>query len=186
MSKPPDTKKPSDYVDLNRDTWERWTEVNFASSFYDVDGFKAGQNTGRSGLDRLGAELLGDVRGKRLLHLQCHFGMDSLTQARRGAIVTGVDYSAAAIARARDLASELGLEVRFVESSIDELPEALDGEFDIVPTRLTVSSPGYPICATGAASSIISSRPAATSCSSKATPSPCPSTTRTTLATPPS
>ncbi len=61
---------------------------------------------------------IGDVRGKRLLHLQCHFGLDTLSLARRGAVVTGVDFSAPAIATARELAAEAGLAARFVESNV--------------------------------------------------------------------
>jgi SAM-dependent methyltransferase len=77
-------------------------------------------------------EALGDVDGQSLLHLQCHFGIDSLALARRGARVTGVDFSAAAITAARELAAELKLDARFVESDVYELTANLDGEFDIV------------------------------------------------------
>jgi SAM-dependent methyltransferase len=78
---------------------------------------------------------VGDVAGKSLLHLQCHFGIDTLSWARLGARVTGADLSPAAIALASDLAVELGFpEARFVESNVYELPERLEGTFDVVYT----------------------------------------------------
>src|SRR4029453_3411876 len=75
---------------------------------------------------------IGDIRGKRLLHLQCHFGLDTLSLARRGAVVTGLDFSAPAIAAARDLAAEAGLAARFVESNVYEAHAAIADRFDIV------------------------------------------------------
>ncbi len=79
-------------------------------------------------------EEVGPVDGKSLLHLQCHFGMDTLCWARLGAKVTGVDFSGAAIAQARALATELDIPARFVESDVYAVPEALDEMFDIVYT----------------------------------------------------
>jgi SAM-dependent methyltransferase len=80
-------------------------------------------------------ELIGDVTGKTLLHLQCHFGIDTLSWARLGAKVTGADFSPAAIELARSLADELGFpEARFVRSNLYDLPNALDGEFEVVYT----------------------------------------------------
>lgn len=127
----------------NRDVWNRWTRINYASDFYDVDGFVAGWREGinprREHFDALEAKLLGDVSGQRLLHLQCHFGMDTLTQARRGALVTGVDYSSEAIERARALAERLGVTgARFVCSDLYDL--ALDETFDVVFTSIGVLS----------------------------------------------
>jgi SAM-dependent methyltransferase len=78
--------------------------------------------------------LLGDVAGKRLLHLQCHFGMDTLSLARLGARVTGVDFSDAAISLARSLTAELGIDARFIEANIYDLPGMLDERFDVVFT----------------------------------------------------
>jgi len=123
----------TDYLERNRRTWDRWTEVNYASDFYDVEAFKEGRSS-RSGLDALEAQLLGDVRGKSLLHLQCHFGLDSLALARRGASVVGVDFSAAAIAKARELSRELEIDASFIESDLYDLPEALERRFDLVFT----------------------------------------------------
>jgi 2-polyprenyl-3-methyl-5-hydroxy-6-metoxy-1,4-benzoquinol methylase len=76
-----------------------------------------------------------DVRGKSLLHLQCHFGQDTLSSARLGARVTGLDLSDVAIAAARALASELGIAARLVEGNVYDAPALLGGEqFDLVFT----------------------------------------------------
>ena len=83
-------------------------------------------------------DALGDVTGVSLLHLQCHFGLDTLSWARRGAEVTGVDFSARAIEFARALARELALPARFVQSDIYDLPAALQEEFDVVFTSYGV------------------------------------------------
>ncbi|CAN5741340.1 class I SAM-dependent methyltransferase [soil metagenome] len=117
-------------MDINRARWDELVPVHRDSAFYHLDGFRAG----RSSVDDLSMQLLGDVAGKRLLHLQCHFGMDTLSLAREGAVVTGIDFSAPAIELARSLAAELGLDARFVEANIYDLPGVLDEQFDIVFT----------------------------------------------------
>ncbi len=89
---------------------------------------------GRDPLHTIEVEEVGDVAGKRLLHLQCHIGTDTLGWVRRGATVTGIDFSAAALEQARRLSSELGLPARFLLSSVEELQGRLEGEFDIVFT----------------------------------------------------
>ncbi len=116
----------------NRATWDRWVDLNYDSDFYDVESFKSG----RIALDEIERAGVGDVEGKRLLHLQCHFGMDTLSWARLGAQVTGIDFSPNAIARARQLAEELGLEAEFVQCSVDSAPYILKGAetFDVVYT----------------------------------------------------
>jgi SAM-dependent methyltransferase len=118
----------NEYIETNRRHWDELVDIHVRSSFYDVGAFKAGRST----LTPIETEELGDVSGKTLLHLQCHFGMDTLSWARAGAIVTGVDFSPEAIRVARDLARELGIEARFVESDVYRLPEALTGAYDIV------------------------------------------------------
>jgi SAM-dependent methyltransferase len=117
-----------EYIDNNRKLWDGMVPVHVASLFYDVPSFKAG----RSSLMRIELEEVGPVAGKTMLHLQCHFGMDTLSWARLGASVTGVDFSAPAIAQARDLASELGIPARFLESDVYRLEDVLQGAFDIV------------------------------------------------------
>jgi 2-polyprenyl-3-methyl-5-hydroxy-6-metoxy-1,4-benzoquinol methylase len=79
-------------------------------------------------------EEVGDVAGKDLLHLQCHFGLDTLSWARRGARVTGIDLSERSVEQARLLATETGLDARFVVSDVAELPTNLEGDFDVVFT----------------------------------------------------
>lgn len=123
-----------DHTAANRANWNAWTRINAASTHYDVAGFKAG----RSSLKPLEIEEVGEVAGKTLLHLQCHFGLDTLSWARRGALVTGVDFSDEAIVLARSLADEVGLAARFICSDLYALPEVLDERFDIVFTSYGV------------------------------------------------
>ncbi|MBU0511765.1 MAG: class I SAM-dependent methyltransferase [Chloroflexi bacterium] len=122
------------YTHANCKLWNAWTKIHENSEFYNLTGFRAGQ----SSLKSIEAAELGDVGGKSLLHLQCHFGMDTLSWARLGAQVTGVDLSDEAITLARSLAEELNLEARFVCADIYELPQYLDGQFDIVFTSYGV------------------------------------------------
>ncbi|MCW2976705.1 MAG: Methyltransferase type 11, partial [Actinomycetia bacterium] len=81
---------------------------------------------------------LGDVQGKRLLHLQCHFGMDTISWAKRGASVVGADFSSEAIGLAQQLSDELDVRAEFVCSNVYDLPQNLEGEFDIVFTSYGV------------------------------------------------
>lgn len=118
----------------NRRLWDDRVDVHRRSDFYDVDGFRAGRSTLRS----IELEELGDVAGRTLLHLQCHFGLDTLSLARRGARVTGVDFSEPAIALARALALELGIEARFILSNVYELTRVLHEQFDVVFTSYGV------------------------------------------------
>jgi SAM-dependent methyltransferase len=126
----------ADAIAANRTLWDSWTRVHRDSSFYDVRGFLAG----RDPLNRIETEELNDVAGKRFLHLQCHFGIDTLGWARRGARVTGVDFSPEAIATARQVAVQAGLEATFIESDVYSLPEHGLGRFDIVHTSYGVLS----------------------------------------------
>jgi SAM-dependent methyltransferase len=121
-------------LETNRKQWDERTMIHVGSSFYDVGGFKSGRCT----LKPLELEELSPVGGKRLLHLQCHFGLDTLSWARRGAEVTGADFSREAIALARQLAEESHLDAKFVCSDIHELPRNLDGPFDVVFTSYGV------------------------------------------------
>jgi 2-polyprenyl-3-methyl-5-hydroxy-6-metoxy-1,4-benzoquinol methylase len=116
----------------NRRLWDAWTPINAASAFYDVASFRDGRRPIRLSDYERGE--IGPVEGRTLLHLQCHFGLDTLSWARLGAIVTGADFSEAGIATARALAAELEIPARFVVSNLYDLPDALEGEFDIVYT----------------------------------------------------
>ena len=118
-----------EFLKSNKELWNAWTRMHVKSKFYDVEGFKAG----RSSLDKIELEL-GEVRGKSLLHLQCHFGMTTLSWARLGARVTGADFSDEAIREANELAISTGLKANFVCSNIYDLPNALSGQFDFVFT----------------------------------------------------
>jgi SAM-dependent methyltransferase len=118
------------YLSANRALWDEWTAINYRSDFYGVAAFKAGLNK----LSAYEIEEVGAVEGKELLHLQCHFGLDTLCWARLGADAIGVDFSSAAIEQARKLAAEVGLRARFVCSDLYELPNHLSKEFDIVYT----------------------------------------------------
>jgi SAM-dependent methyltransferase len=118
------------YAD-NQRLWDAWTAVHRDGDFYDLAGFRAG------GVRLREHEIatVGDVHGQRLLHLQCHFGIDTLSWARLGAVVTGVDFSPAAVALARELAADLGFpDARFIESNVYDLPDVLDETFDVVYT----------------------------------------------------
>jgi SAM-dependent methyltransferase len=114
----------------NRDGWNLRTEVHKTSEFYDVEGWKNGKNS----LTHIELREVGDVRGKSLLHLQCHFGQDTLSWARLGAQVTGCDLSDKAIEYARELSDELKIPAKFVCCNVYDLPEHLEGQFDIVFT----------------------------------------------------
>ncbi|MDP9318920.1 MAG: hypothetical protein M3O94_07585 [Actinomycetota bacterium] len=89
----------------NRELWDAWTKVHVDSAFYDVPSFRNGERPIR--LADYEREEVGAVEGRTLLHLQCHFGLDTLSWARLGATVTGVDFSEEAIGAARELATEL-------------------------------------------------------------------------------
>lgn len=115
----------------NKALWNAWTALHAGGEFYDLEGFKAGGVRIRP----YEIEMVGDVTGKSLLHLQCHFGIDTLSWARLGARVTGADLSPDAIELARSLADELDLrEARFVCANLYDLPDALEGTFDVVYT----------------------------------------------------
>jgi SAM-dependent methyltransferase len=118
-------------IAANQSLWDAWTAIHAEGDFYDLEGFRAGGVRIR----RYEIEMIGNVAGKSLLHLQCHFGIDTLSWARLGATVTGADLAPAAIELARSLAVELGFpDARFVQSNLYGLPDALDGQFDVVYT----------------------------------------------------
>lgn len=119
-----------DYSAINRESWNKRTALHLASDFYNVQGFLQGN----SSLNSIELELLGDVRGKRILHLQCHFGQDSLSLARMGAQVTGIDLSDVAIESAKMLSKESGTHAEFICCDLYDLPKHLDAQFDIVFT----------------------------------------------------
>jgi 2-polyprenyl-3-methyl-5-hydroxy-6-metoxy-1,4-benzoquinol methylase len=119
-----------DYLEKNKASWNEKTKVHINSEFYDLISFKKGKNS----LKQVELELLGDVTGKSILHLQCHFGQDSLSLARMGAHVTAVDFSDEAIQTAKELNLVMNLNATFICCDIYSLKEHLDTKFDIVFT----------------------------------------------------
>jgi SAM-dependent methyltransferase len=118
------------YIDKNRNLWNIWTDYHVHSGFYNLQGFIKGE----SSLNDIELTLLGDIRNKTILHLQCHFGQDTLSLARRGAIPTGIDLSDNAIGKANELAVQLNLNARFICCDIYDLPGYLNEKFDVVFT----------------------------------------------------
>ena|SRR3989338_708860 len=123
------------YFEANQHTWNQRVGIHKDSKFYDLGSFKAGKSSLISSIEK---KELPDVRDKRLLHLQCHFGMDTLSWEREGAIVTGIDFSDKAIQVARQLTTDLQLNANFVCSNVYDLRTNLEGPFDIVFTSYGV------------------------------------------------
>lgn len=122
-----------DYLTINRHHWDTRLETHLASAFYDMPAFEAGATS----LKRYELELLGDVRDRKLLHLQCHFGQDTLSLARMGAHVTGLDFSEKTIDTARHIATRLGIPARFVCANVYDAADAVGemrGQYDTVFT----------------------------------------------------
>lgn len=119
-----------DYLQVNRTAWDARTAVHVESTFYDVPGFLSGQTS----LREIELRELPDVSGKTLLHLQCHFGLDSLSWARLGANVTGVDLSPAAIEQARALSNKTGIAATFVCEDVYTFGESTTARYDVVFT----------------------------------------------------
>lgn len=122
--------KAKNYLEINRNSWNKKTEVHINSEFYNQDSFLKGQ----SSLNNIELELLGDVSGKKILHLQCHFGQDSISLSRLGAEVTGVDLSDKAVEKAKEIAAELQQTTQFICCDVYDLPNHLNEKFDIIFT----------------------------------------------------
>jgi 2-polyprenyl-3-methyl-5-hydroxy-6-metoxy-1,4-benzoquinol methylase len=122
------------YLNINRNAWNHKTSIHTHSEFYDMPSFKNGENS----LKEIELDLLGDVTDRFILHLQCHFGQDSMSLSRLGALVTGVDFSDEAINYAARLADELHLDTQFVLSDVYDLKNHLAGQFDVVFTSYGV------------------------------------------------
>lgn len=118
------------YLNENKKLWNARTEVHVDSDFYDMKSFL----NGKSSLKDIELNILGDVKGKSILHLQCHFGQDSLSLARMGAKVTGMDLSDAAINKAKEINTQIGTDAEFICCDVYSLKEHLDKKFDIVFT----------------------------------------------------
>jgi len=118
------------YLELNKSTWNRKAPVHLLSDFYEVDSFL----NGVSSLNEIELALLGDVQGKNILHLQCHFGQDTLSLVRIGAVATGLDFSSAAIKIAEELAQKMELKATFICEDVYNTPATFHNQFDIVFT----------------------------------------------------
>lgn len=116
--------------EYNRESWNELTSLHADSNFYDIDGFRKGKTS----LNHIEIEELGDVKGKKILHLQCHFGMDTLSLARQGAEVVGVDISDISIQKATELSTELKIPAKFIRSNVYDIEQVLKDTFDIVYT----------------------------------------------------
>ena len=118
------------YIDINKKSWNNKVDFHVQSDFYDLDGFLKGNTS----LNDIELALLGDIKGKTILHLQCHFGQDTISLARLGAAVTGIDLSDKAIEKARELSLKTDTAASFICCNIYDLPQHLDKQFDIVFT----------------------------------------------------
>jgi SAM-dependent methyltransferase len=120
----------NNYIEKNRAGWNSRTEYHVNSDFYNLPAFLKGA----SSLSDMELAALGDPKGKSVLHLQCHFGMDSISIARMGAEVTGADLSDKAIEKAKELAAQTGSSTQFVCCDLYDLSQHLDKQFDMVFT----------------------------------------------------
>ena len=120
--------KNEEYLQINQQAWDQRTPVHFSSKFYDVEGFLKGEIT----LNPIELAQLGDVTGMSMLHLQCHFGLDSLSWVRKGAKVSGVDLSPKAIEKARELAAQTGLGADFFQEDVIRFGDSHDQTYDLV------------------------------------------------------
>lgn len=119
----------------NLANWNERVIGHTAPDGYDIAGLIA--DTDRiTDVVAFDKEVFGDVRGKTLLHSQCHIGTDTVSWARLGATVTGLDFSPDALASARDTAAKMGIDARFVETELYDSPEHIDSQFDCVYTSV--------------------------------------------------
>ncbi len=122
--------KELNYIEINKKSWNNKTDVHLKSDFYNVEGFIKGETS----LNEIELKLLGGIKGKTILHLQCHFGQDSISLQRLGAEVTGIDFSDKAIESANELAKQTKSGTKFICCNIYDLPQHLNQQFDIVFT----------------------------------------------------
>lgn len=120
----------SEYIKINKQTWNNKIDVHIDSEFYDTASFLKGKST----LNAIELKLLGDVSNKKILHLQCHFGQDTMSLSRLGAKTVGLDFSDKAIEKAKEFAALLHLDTQFVCCDLYDAENHLDEQFDIVFT----------------------------------------------------
>ena len=119
-----------DYLEINKQLWNNKTEIHYKSDFYDVESFLKGKDS----LNRIELDLLGDIREKKILHLQCHFGLDTISLSRHGAKATGVDLSDKAVAKANQLREILQTDTKFIQSDVYSLKNILHDKYEVVFT----------------------------------------------------
>jgi SAM-dependent methyltransferase len=125
----------AEFFEANKQLWNERTRIHLKSPFYDVTGFASGKEV----LSTIELSEIGDVKGKAMLHLQCHFGLDTLAWARHGAMVTGIDFSDAAISEAKKLAADTQLSAEFICCDVYDTTHHLgERKYDIVFTSYGV------------------------------------------------
>ena len=121
-------------MECNQEFWDYLVDKHYSSEFYGVDKFLNGQNS----LDEIELKVIGEITGKNILHVQCHFGLATLSMAREGGVVSGADFSYKSIQAANNLCQLSGLEAKFYQSNVYELSEKISDKFDIVFTSYCV------------------------------------------------
>jgi SAM-dependent methyltransferase len=116
-----------EYIEANKTAWDKKVTYDVESSYYNVKDFVKG----KSSLNKLELDLLGNIQNKKLLHLQCYFGLDTLSFARLGAVSTGVDFSENAINYARNLSKNLSLNTDFICTNVYGLSENVNDQYDL-------------------------------------------------------
>ncbi|MCB9197505.1 MAG: class I SAM-dependent methyltransferase [Flavobacteriales bacterium] len=122
------TKK--NYIEINRSNWNSRVEVHVNSEFYNTEHF----SKGNSSLNSIELDLLSDIKKKKIIHLQCHFGQDSISLARLGAEVAGLDFSEKAISKAIELSQKENLNIKFVCADVYDATKVIKDKYDIVFT----------------------------------------------------
>jgi SAM-dependent methyltransferase len=118
-------------LELNRMRWDALAAVHGQDAVYDSEALIAGRRDLRGAEAAAVAQAAPDLRGRDVVHIQCHIGFDSIALARRGARVTGVDFSGTALAKAADLAVRCGVDIEWVRADAAALPDSLHGRFDL-------------------------------------------------------
>ena len=120
-----------DALELNRAHWDALAAVHGQDAFYDSAGLIAGRRDLPEAEAAAVAQAAPDLRGRDVVHIQCHIGFDTIALARRGARMTGVDFSHASLAKAADLAERCGVQIEWVQADAAALPGSLHGRFDM-------------------------------------------------------
>lgn len=123
-----------DYIKINKENWNKRTELHYNSEFYDNENFIKGKTS----LNKIELKLLGDIKEQSILHLQCHFGQDSISLARLGGDVVGVDLSDKSIEKAKELNKICNQNVRFINSDVYDINSIINEKFDICFTTYGV------------------------------------------------